>query len=87
MRVIIRFSLNRDKNGKLRNALKPTLENYGIMWTGKMTGTYEGDVSEISIRNAARSFWTTAANFMGSAHVDHFWMYADKKVHVPAPTP
>lgn len=84
MRVVIRFSLNRDKNSELRNALKPALENHGIMWTGKMTGTYEGDVAEIAIRNALRQFWTTVANYTGRGHVDHFWMYSDKKVHVPA---
>ncbi len=80
MRVIIRFSLNRDKKSGLRNVLKPTLESHGIMWTGKMTGTYEGNVSENDIRNALRQFWQVAANVVGSAHIDHFWMYADNSI-------
>ena len=78
MRVIIRFSLNRDRKSELRNALKPVLETHGILWTGKTTGTYEGDVTETQIRKAVQSFWHTAATYQGRAHVDHFWMYADQ---------
>jgi hypothetical protein len=78
MRVIIRFSLNRDRRSELRNVLKTVLENHGITWTGRMTGTYEGNVSETAIRDATRIFWNRVANFPGAAHVDHFWMYADK---------
>lgn len=79
MRVVIRFSLNRDKRSELRNALKPILEAQGIMWTGRNTGTYEGDVDEAHIKRALSQFWTRLANNMTSAHLDHFWMYTDKK--------
>ena len=78
MRVIIRFSLNRDTGSKMRNALKPVLEKYGIKWTGRKTGTYEGRyIDEADIQKALREFWVKAQN-LGTAHIDHFWMYADK---------
>lgn len=43
-----------------------------------MTGTYEGDVSELDIRAAVRGFWQVLANNMSPAHLDHFWMYVDE---------
>ena len=81
MRVIIRFSLNRDKNSKMRNDLKALLKTYGITWTGEKglakTGTYEGKgISEERVRKAMLSFWKRV-DILGSAHVDHFWMYVD----------
>ncbi len=84
MRVVIRFSLNKDRNSELRNILKPILEGHGILWTGRTTGTYEGDAPETAIRNALRQFWNAVAIFPGRARVDHFWMYADRK---PPPAP
>ncbi len=80
MRVIIRFSLNgaNRPQTQLRSMLKRRLEAQGINWTGKTTSTYEGDVDENSIRLALRSFWSDATNFPGNAHIDHFWMYADR---------
>jgi hypothetical protein len=80
MRVIIRFSLNNDQGSALRNILFPVLENGGIMWTGANTGTYEGDdIDEADLRNVLALFWNTLAGYMGNAHLDHFWMYVDKK--------
>ena len=62
----------------MRNVLKPVLEKYGIKWTGAMTGTYEGrNIPEADIRSALREFWTKTQTLSG-AHIDHFWMYADK---------
>jgi hypothetical protein len=79
MRVIIRFSINRDSGSKMRNSLKPILEKHGIMWTGAKTGTYEGqDIEEADIQRALRQFWIKAQR-LGTAHLDHFWMYADKE--------
>jgi hypothetical protein len=26
-----------------------------------------------------RRFWNAAHSYIGEAHIDHFWMYADKK--------
>lgn len=80
MRVIIRFSLNRDPGSALRNALKAVLESQDIIWTGRSTATYEGYVSEAKIRRALSLFWRTAANHpVATTKVDHFWMYADRQ--------
>ena len=81
MRVIIRFSLNRDKNSKMRNDLKAILQDHGIMWTGggglAKTATYEGTgLSEKRVQSAVLRFWGRVQS-LGSAHIDHFWMYAD----------
>lgn len=83
MRVIIRFSLNRDKNSKMRNDLKAILEDHGIKWTGSAghtkTATYEGTgLSEARVQRAVLKFWGRVQT-LGSAHVDHFWMYADSE--------
>jgi hypothetical protein len=60
MRVIIRFSINRD-----HGSLKAILEKHGIMWIGAKiagkTGTYEGeDIDEADIQKALRQFWLKA---------------------------
>jgi hypothetical protein len=83
MRVIIRFSINRDHGSKMRNSLKAILEKHGIRWTGAKsagkTGTYEGDdIDEADIQKALRLFWLKAQR-IGITHLDHFWMYADKE--------
>jgi len=47
-------------------------------WTGRKTGTYEGrHIDEADIQKALRQFWAKAQH-LGAAHIDHFWMYADK---------
>jgi len=81
MRVIIRFSLNKDVGSPLRNTLKPILEAQGIMWTNKMTGTYEGYDSPKKIRLALARFWKAVADAqaVGKVRIDHFWMYTDRK--------
>jgi hypothetical protein len=81
MRVIIRFSLNRDTNSKMRNDLKAILESYGIMWTGgtgkHKTATYEGTgLSEKRVQQAVLKFWGRVQT-LSAVHIDHFWMYAD----------
>lgn len=78
MQVVIRFSLNSDSGSRLRNSLFTILQNHGIMWTGRKTATYEGNVGEAVLRDAMRQFWNRAASYMGRAHIDHFWMYCDK---------
>ena len=81
MRVVIRFSLNKDHGSALRNTLLPILEQRGIAWTGKTTGTYEGYADESDIRLAMTAFWK-AVEASEAGVVDHFWMYVDRK---PAP--
>jgi hypothetical protein len=80
MRVIIRFSLNGSNKAqaRLRRALKVPLEAQRITLTSKSTSTYEGDVNEDAIRLALRGFWQQVHTFIGNAHIDHFWMYADQ---------
>jgi hypothetical protein len=63
MRVIVRFSLNMDRGSKLRNQLKAILEKYGIMWTGRKTGTYEG--TEPTVKFLVRST-STGRNLPGA---------------------
>jgi hypothetical protein len=58
--------------------LKGRLEAQGIMRTGTTTSSYEGNVGEDAIRQALRWFWYDVHNFVGNAHIDHFWMYADQ---------
>jgi hypothetical protein len=77
MQTIVRFSLNRDKGSKLRNALTPILEGAGIKKVS--TGTYKGDVTEAVLRNVLAQFWNAMGAHMGPAHLDHFWMYADNE--------
>jgi hypothetical protein len=83
MRVVIRFSLNRDPRSALRNALKAVLEAQGIMWTGRSTATYEGNIPGASIRIALSRFWRVVnSHSVRKARLDHFWMYSDRQ---PAP--
>ena len=78
MRVIIRLSINNDYGSGLRNCLVPILEGAGLA-RGPNTATYEGFLTEDELRDAMRRFWNTAYGYAGPAHIDHFWMYADKK--------
>jgi hypothetical protein len=78
MRVIIRFSLDDDKNSKLRSKLNAVLRKYGITLRLR-TGTYEGiDIGTVEIEQAMIEFWSKAQTLY-PAKIDHFWMYADKK--------
>jgi 2'-5' RNA ligase len=90
MRVIVRFSLNGPSKTAtpLRAKLKKALEKRGIRWTGNRrsphtTSTYEAySASEQSVEDALEDFWTILVNSSAAgstAHVDHFWMYADRK--------
>jgi hypothetical protein len=65
----------------MRNDLKAILKTHGILWTGEAshtrTATYEGTgISEEQLRQAVLAFWKRV-QALGSAHIDHFWMYAD----------
>jgi hypothetical protein len=90
MRVIVRFSLNGPSNAAtpLRSKLKRALETRNIKWTGNRrsphtTSTYEAySASEQDVEDALEDFWTILAASRANgntAHVDHFWMYADRK--------
>lgn len=79
MRVVIRFSINREKTGKLRNELFAILKSHGINWTGKSTGTYEGYVKAGNLETAMSQFWNAVSNHAGKGRIDHFWMYTDRQ--------
>jgi len=36
-------------------------------------------MDESNLRNVLAKFWSTMSARMGAAHLDHFWMYVDKK--------
>ncbi len=78
MRVIIRFSLDKDKGSKLRNKLQGILKQSGIKWRGQVTGTYENlDISAIDLASALGDFWAEVNQMPPPTHLDHFWMYTD----------
>jgi hypothetical protein len=81
MRVIIRLSINNDYGSGLRNSLVPILEAAGL-GRGANTATFEGYITEGEMRDLMRRFWNTANSYAGPAHIDHFWMYADKREEV-----
>ena len=78
MRIIIRLSINNDYGSGLRNSLVPILEGAGLI-RDATTATFEGFLTEAELRDAMRRFWNAAHSYVGEAHIDHFWMYADKK--------
>ena len=78
MKVIIRFSLNRDHGSKLRNKLKATLEAGGIEWDASTTATYRNDnISSTILSDTLQQFWLDVNAHCGKAKFDHFWMYCD----------
>jgi hypothetical protein len=77
-RVIIRLSLNNDQGSALRNMLAPILEGAGLV-RGAKTATYEGELDADELRDMLRRFWNTVHSYTGPAHLDHFWMYADRE--------
>ena len=77
MRVIIRFSLNRDAGSVLGTALANVLHAEGIDRTDS-TSTYEGQVTEQAIERALAGFWGAVSQNKTNATVDHFWMYTDR---------
>ena len=83
-RVILRFSLNRDRHSALRNAIATELTNRGFQRT--KTGTWESadlDTPNEALR-ALREVTRRVANprrFVGNASrviLDHLWVYVDQ---------
>lgn len=78
MRAIIRFSVDNEKNGALRNKLTGVLTGAQFVRFGN-TATYENtNISETELGNAVSTFWTTAAGHTAGGRIDHFWMYCDR---------
>jgi hypothetical protein len=77
MRTIIRFSINGEGNGALRNSLHGILVNDGL-FTLTGTATYERlDATPNELSVLMEAFWEAIGNHQGQGAVDHFWMYSD----------
>lgn len=85
MRVIIRFSLDKDtdpvtkKHGKVTSRLQSILKRNHLK-RQLSTGTYEGSGPNVnigSLKVALNQFWDKI-NEQNDAKLDHFWMYVDK---------
>lgn len=78
MQAIIRFSIDGEKNGALRNKLKGRLEQAGFVHAGN-TATYRhNNIDPAGLSTALSDFWATASGHKGNGKVDHFWMYTDR---------
>jgi hypothetical protein len=78
MRAIVRFSVDNEANGLLRNQLNPILTGAGFQMRLN-TATYEANgIPEDDLGHALEDFWTTASQHLGPGRVDHFWMYTDR---------
>ena len=82
MRVILRFSVNGDSGGAVRNALAWHLSNINMKNTG--TGTWELEsIPPKNLALAMTGFWKIVgdlASVPGAApdvSIDHVWLYVD----------
>jgi hypothetical protein len=81
-RVIVRFSLNDDKNSQLRNKLEKALQTCGINRT--KTATYESaSVDQQQAAHVLANLLTTLGEASLSADGDspslsHLWIYVDR---------
>jgi len=78
MRVIIRFSVDGEKNSALRNKINTVLNNAGFRLR-KHTATYEHkNLQTIDLGRLLRAVWNKAYHHQGPGQIDHFWMYSDR---------
>jgi len=78
MRSIIRFSVDGEQDGKLRNRLAKVLTDSGYVLNTHVTATYEhGSITPANLAAVMRDFWQQASNPPNQATVDHVWMYSD----------
>mgnify|MGYP001294259321 CR=1 FL=1 len=78
MRSIVRFSVDGETDGQLRNRLAAQLTDAGFVLNPHVTATYEHNmINEHELAGVMQQFWYQAMNPPNSAHVDHVWMYAD----------
>lgn len=79
--VIIRFSIDNETNGALRNKLNAKLEKHGFVKVESRTATYiNGSISPAILSQAMSDFWSEVHSHTGAGTIDHFWMYADKEL-------
>jgi hypothetical protein len=78
-RVIVRFSLDKDRNSVVRNQIAKILDDSGINKTA--TGTWES--KELDEMQAAKTLadvvtgLAKAPRLKRGTHLDHFWIYVD----------
>ncbi len=79
MRAIIRFSVNREQNGRLTNKLRKLLKTEnGFTWTRGRTATYEHPaIDPHRLSDVMYEFWSIVHSELPSISIDHFWMYSD----------
>ena len=78
MQVIVRFSIDGEKNSALRNKLAKVLEGAGFNRSAN-TATYRHThIEPAGLQAALNDFWHAAATHKGNGKVDHFWMYTDR---------
>lgn len=78
MRAILRFSIDNENNGHLRNNLANRLEQSGFV-RNQNTATYEHqNITKQQLAAVLGDFWTRAHQHNGPGRVDHFWMYSDR---------
>lgn len=85
-RVVLRFSLDYDRNSSVRNHIAPLLEQCGIRRT--RTGTWESRDSHADPATASKQLarvlkvLSAPQSWVGSAgphaELDHFWLYMDR---------
>ncbi len=83
MRVIIRFSIDNEKDGALRNKLATKLRaaKFGLL---KHTATWSNTtISEHRLALTLSAFWRTADGHSGPGRLDHFWLYSDRWARGP----
>jgi hypothetical protein len=80
MRAVVRFSIDREKNSSLRNKLARVLSQAGFV-RDRNTATYDHiDIDVYELSGVLEKFWRKAHAHSGHGRIDHFWMYADRKV-------
>ncbi len=78
MRAIVRFSVDGEKDSRLRNALCAILTQAGFVLNPHVTATYEHvSIIEHGLAEVMLDFWQQAMDPPNDAHVDHVWMYSD----------
>jgi len=82
--MILRFSVDGETDNKLGLKLRAVLKKHKVLLEGK-TGTYEKYFATKRLSDCIEDFWSTASEYEGPGHVDHFWMYADKSKKVSSP--
>jgi len=78
MRAIIRFSIDGEQDGALRNNLANILTAAQFALNPNVTATWEAaGITALDLSRTMRAFWHTAETHQGPGHIDHVWTYCD----------